>query len=259
MNITKTFVKKVNTLLDTYGICAGLGKPIPGEMCIEALICYAKGAEHSDTPTCVHHVIRTLVISLNDANWSSNQARAQGLKRLAIAQLGTVDNFDSELFSKRVALHAVSVLTPIALRVAAKIHPEEKHKNELEKHADILSKIVSLDNAADAARAAVWAAWAAAAVDTADAAARAAAQAAAWAAVDTADAAARAAADEARAARAAAQAAAWAADTAPRAARAARAAADAARAADSNQILIDFAEFVTQVLIEMRTPGSKFL
>jgi hypothetical protein len=78
------------------GIVNGLGNPIPGQMCVEAAVSYAMGYEHSDKPRCVSDYISDLKIALNDRIWSSNFVRARGLRRVAIAQLGSDEIEDSD-------------------------------------------------------------------------------------------------------------------------------------------------------------------
>jgi len=66
------------------------GKPIPGHMCVEAAVCFAIGQDHGDQPKCVAPVVRDFKIQLNDADgWSYDMSRAEGLKRIAVAQLGS--------------------------------------------------------------------------------------------------------------------------------------------------------------------------
>ena len=119
MEINAALIKKIHGLLD-YGLVSGLGKPEPGQACVEAMICFALGLEHSDDPKCVLPVLRSLKISLNDRNWSSNKARAEGLRRLAIAQLGT-DGLDEKDFVTRLARMTIQTMVPSALRSAARV------------------------------------------------------------------------------------------------------------------------------------------
>lgn len=88
MKITEEHARKVKNVV-AKGLCRGLGKPKPGKMCVEAAVCYAMGEEHNDQPECVHPDVAEEKIVLNDQNWSSKKARAKGLKRVAIAQLGS--------------------------------------------------------------------------------------------------------------------------------------------------------------------------
>ena len=49
MNITESHITKIMGLLD-HGLVHGLGKPEPGQMCVEAMICYALDLPHGDDP-----------------------------------------------------------------------------------------------------------------------------------------------------------------------------------------------------------------
>ena len=86
VEITEAIAAKVLVVVDA-GLVNGKGKPVPGQMCVEAAVCFAMGLPHSDEPPCVAPALRALKIRLNDSNWSSDQARAKGLRRLALAQL----------------------------------------------------------------------------------------------------------------------------------------------------------------------------
>jgi hypothetical protein len=244
MNITQAQIDKIHSLLD-YGLPTGLGEPEPGKMCVEAAISYALGLPHSDDPGCVIEPLRRLKIRLNDSNrWTSNKARAEGLRRLAIAQLGSNVAVDPQDFVNRVVTMTIRTIVPSALRNAA------KHCKNPAKLLEIALKCEqeptqanaeSARSAAATATAAAYAAYAAAAADAADAADAAAASASA------------AAADADAAAATAADAAAYAA-AASAAASAADAAADAAE-----KILIEYAENVVQILIDMKAPGCVWL
>ena len=101
MKITKELINKIDEGL-SHGLTSGLGKPILGQMCVEALICNVLGEPHNDKPSCVDPILNRVKVILNDSNWSSNDARAKGLRNLAILQLGTKDKFDSNLFSEKL-------------------------------------------------------------------------------------------------------------------------------------------------------------
>lgn len=248
--ITEGLVTDLLGVVDA-GLVYGVGKPEPGKMCVEAAVCYAMGLPHSDKPTCVSPSLRALMVWLNDSSWSSKDARAKGLRRLAVAHLGSAGVLDEKEFIRRVVDLAIRKYVPIALRAAAKIHPDSHHKTKLLDAATRCEKEGTDDAAVDAAVDAARAASAAgddAAVDAALAAAR--------------DAlAARAAARDALAALAAAKPANAARDVAYVAA----AAADAVAATTANAVaardkhLSDFAEDVVQILIEMKVPGTEWL
>lgn len=111
---------KVLEVVDV-GLCKGVGQPIPGQMCVEAAVCYALGQPHGDAPYCVHIAVRAYGIALTDADWSSNRARASGMRSIAIAQLGTVSEFDSKAFAVKLAELTIRRIVPISLRAAAKL------------------------------------------------------------------------------------------------------------------------------------------
>lgn len=83
-------------------------------MCIEAAVNYACGLPHGDNPSCVGNAVRSFKIRLNDARWSSNQARAEGMKKIAIAQLGS-NTINQREFANIVAFKTITVLMPIFL------------------------------------------------------------------------------------------------------------------------------------------------
>jgi hypothetical protein len=247
MEMTREIAEKVRNTVDA-GLVSGVGKPEPGQMCVEAAVCYAMGLPHGDNPSCVSPALRRLKIALNDKVWSSPLARAKGLRRLAVAQLGSAGVLDDVAFLRLVAEMTIRKAVPVALRAAAKRVPS--HAAALEAAAvrceqegtraaalDAQRTAAAYDAAAAAAADAYAAAYAAYADDAADAAAAYAAAAAAYAAAAAADAAAYA-------------------DDAADAAYA-YAAADAARTRDC--VLADYAEWVVEILIDMQAPGCKWL
>jgi hypothetical protein len=96
--MTKELAVKVRDVV-RCGLSHGIGKPEPGQMCVEAAVCFAMGLPHNDQPPCVAPVVRDCKINLNDAPWSSPQARAKGLEALAVAQLGSKGVIDEPDFS----------------------------------------------------------------------------------------------------------------------------------------------------------------
>lgn len=125
--ITKTVALKVLEIVD-QGLSNGLGNAKPGEMCVEAAVCFALGLPHGDDPKCVSPALRSLKIRLNDSHWSSKAARAKGLRRLAVAQLGSLGHLDDKVFAKRCAELAIRTSVPEAFRAAARIQktPEDR-------------------------------------------------------------------------------------------------------------------------------------
>ena len=98
LTVNRSLAARVLKVVDA-GLSRGMGEERPGYMCIEAAVCYAMGLPHSDDPPCVAESVRYLKIALNDhdawethdeyGNENDAQARAEGLRRIAIAQLGS--------------------------------------------------------------------------------------------------------------------------------------------------------------------------
>ena len=130
IEITQDIARKVLTTVDA-GLVSGMGSPTPGSMCVEAAVCYALGLPHGDDPQCVAPALRRLKIRLNDSNWSSNTVRARGLRRLAVAQLGSKDNLDEKAFVARLVDYAIRTSVPLALRAAASVQKDSNHKARL--------------------------------------------------------------------------------------------------------------------------------
>ena len=121
MELTIEHARRVLEVVD-HGLVLGVGAPIPGQMCVEAAVCFALGLPHGDDPSCVGRAVRAFKIQLNDSRWSSDKARAKGMRRVAIAQLGS-DQIDQQKFRTEVAVQTVRQIVPIGLRAAAKINP----------------------------------------------------------------------------------------------------------------------------------------
>lgn len=121
--ITREIAQRVRDLVDA-GLVNGVGVAEPGKMCVEATMCFALGLPHGDDPGCVAQPLRWLKIRLNDAAWSSNEARAAGLRRLAVAQLGSASVLDEAEFVTRVVDMTIRKAVPIGLRAAARLNPK---------------------------------------------------------------------------------------------------------------------------------------
>ena len=158
MILTKELAKKVRDTVDA-GLVKGKGNPIPGQMCVEAAVNYAMGLPHGDNPSCVGSAVRNFKIVLNDAQgWTSNAARAKGLRRVAIAQLGS-DKLDQVEFSKALALETIRQILPIALRNVGVHHP--RLATEFDALASGCEAATNLVDAKNAARTSAFAAHAA--------------------------------------------------------------------------------------------------
>jgi hypothetical protein len=241
IQITREIAQKVLNTIDA-GLKTGLGMPIPGQMCVEAAVCYALGLPHDDDPGCVLESLRRLKIRLNDSDWSSPRARANGLRRLALAQLGSKDVLDGQELVARVVRMAIIKHVSAALRAAASTHTDPRHQIALNAAAgkcESEGNRSSCIQARDAARAAAYVA-----TNVANCAASAAANAADFASMGLAE----------HAAEYAADAAAYATE-AGNELHAARAASNSAR----DKSLAEFAEDVVQILIQMKAPGCQWL
>lgn len=239
MELTKEIAQKVKETVEC-GLVRGKGEPIPGQMCVEAAVCYAYGLPHSDNPPCVGLAVRRFKIGLNDSNWSTNQERGSGMLKLSIAQLNS-NVLDQKEFSKKVT---IKIINHIIAPLATKYYPEIGHKLRIVtdlSEATTLCRELRSRARADYADYAAIATNAAAAIDYAIAADVAAdyAAAAAYYAAKAADVAA--------------------------ADYAACAAADANYDADTNynavrdKILIQAADICLDVLKEMKSPGCEYL
>ena len=167
--ITREIAAKVLEVVDC-GLVKGVGRPEPGAMCVEAAVCYAMGMPHGDDPSCVSRALRSLKITLNDKRWSSERVRAKGLRRLAIAQLGSAGFLDDKVFATKVAEMAIRTSVPEALRAAATLQKDSHHRAALLDAASRCEREGTKDDA-DAAYAAAdaAAAYAYAAADATDA------------------------------------------------------------------------------------------
>lgn len=114
--ISQSLVLKILEVVDC-GLVFGPGNPIPGQMCVEAAVCFALGLPHGDNPPCVGESVRHLKICLNDSNWSSSETRAKGLRRLAIAQLGSNEINQIE-FSQKLVLRFIQQILSLILEEA---------------------------------------------------------------------------------------------------------------------------------------------
>jgi len=223
MKLTKSHARRVLEVVDA-GLVSGLGLAKPGKMCVEAAICYALELPHGDQPECVANCIRRYKIRINDAAWSSNAARAVGMRRAAIAQLGSdfLDLPENRQLRKEFVMYlaeqVIRQILPVALRAAA-LRFKDKIQAEKMVEAALRCEKEGTRKAAQNARAVAAAAAAAdAAAAAADAAAAAAAAAAAYAA-----------------------------------------AAYAAKRKARDEILNIAAEICVQACIKFKTPGSKWL
>jgi hypothetical protein len=101
--ISRAVVDRVWELVG-YGLPAGLGSRGHGTMCVQACVNAALDSDHHDRPICVSEQMTHFGIALNDRyGWLDEKDRGDGLRRWAIAQLGTSE-LPEEDFAELVAL-----------------------------------------------------------------------------------------------------------------------------------------------------------
>ena len=236
------------------GLPAGLGTK--EHACIMGALNLACGGELSDAAEspCVLPAAARFAVRLNDAKWSTDKARAEGLRELGLAMLGT-DGLDRKVFLSRLGEQTIRQIVPVFLRRAKLEGAAKRCEAEGTVNSARAGKSYAAADADGAAAAAAYAAYAAYAAAADGAAAAAAAAYAAYAAAAD-----GAAAYAAYAAYAAAAAAAAAADGA-----AAAAAADGAPPTDAydaayadyrkkygDETLILSANIATKILTDMK-------
>lgn len=138
--ITKELIDSIHSALDK-GLTKGLGKPIKGQMCVEALISFKLGLPHGDNPPCVGSEVRKAKIALNDCHWSSNKARAEGMRKLAIAQLGS-DEIDQAEFHSKLKLNSCKFILPFLIQK----HFDTTKDTLLLEYKSRFEQLVELDN-----------------------------------------------------------------------------------------------------------------
>lgn len=117
MNYYKQAARKVLEIIDKQkGLPSDIFGYTPGSrngLCVEAVIVLATENstkkqiidEYDDDPTCVNDNVRSISIRLNDSKkWTSAKCRGEGMKRLAIAQLGSKE-IDSEKLDNALKKH----------------------------------------------------------------------------------------------------------------------------------------------------------
>lgn len=143
ITIEQHHINRIHELLD-LGLVKGGGPPEPGKMCVEQVINYALDLPHSDTiPNCVSEFFNKQKIKLNDCSWSSPKTRAEGMRKIAIAQLGSVainNEVAKETFRKNLNKYCLPYLIKKHLEqspndkrllVASKEEPTEELRQKL--------------------------------------------------------------------------------------------------------------------------------
>jgi hypothetical protein len=102
-----------------HGLTSGVGEPEPGKLCVEAAVCLVLGLPHGDVANgCVGAPDRAFAVRLNDARWSSDQARAEGMTDLAVAHLGsaTMTKARRSIWRAYLVGQTIRRVVPFALR-----------------------------------------------------------------------------------------------------------------------------------------------
>jgi len=148
--INQELVNKIHCLLDK-GVTSDFSlDPKPGNMCLEQVVSYALGEKINDSPSCVGEKVRKFVISLNDQDWSSASARAEGMRELSIAQLGSTF-LDQKDFRDKLSFSVITKLLPAMFRELGEKKWEKEIKS-LEGAKNLEVAIKAADDAGDAAR-----------------------------------------------------------------------------------------------------------
>jgi hypothetical protein len=192
----------------------------------------------------VGEAVRRFKIGINDAAWSSNTARTQGLRLLAIAQLGS-EGIDQVAFARIVVEKTIRSILPKTLRNLARLIPSHAEmletaakRCELEGDAAAAAESAesarSARSAAESAAESAWSAWSAA--RSAES---------AWSAAWSAE---------------SAWSAAWsAAESAAESARSAARSAESAESAARDEVLQSACQIGLEALIELKSPGCEYL
>ncbi len=173
----------IATVESRFGGIITKGSHTPdGAACLHEALNIARGEEWSDNPGGIPDLR-----SLNDAPWSSDALRTKHMLAVGVAVLWPWPEWSPErrtAFARYTAEHTIRVIVPMALRAAAAVHRDEKHKSALEaaaaKCADEGTE--SSAESAESAWSAAAAAWSAASAESAWSAASASARSAAWSA-----------------------------------------------------------------------------
>lgn len=137
--ITRQLVDRIWQLVG-YGLPSGLGERGKGSMCVQASVQAALGETHNDQPLCVPGTRKSFGIYMNDMyGWSGNQARGDGLRRYAIAQLG-----DSDMAPVTFAAIVIKKALQTRLPILVKAHGGTAREMQAAKKVTNISEAKSL-------------------------------------------------------------------------------------------------------------------
>jgi hypothetical protein len=153
--INEKSVKQVCSLVDKGLYGGGVGEPVPGQMCVEAVVSYVFDNNNGDIdpddimlddhPSCVDDDLADMKIEMNDgATWLDDMDRGKGLKRLAIAQIGSVGKFNHYKFVTSLDKQLVMFLLERAPKNPAS-------RSEMEEYWSVQSGIYNIDDIDDLA------------------------------------------------------------------------------------------------------------
>lgn len=142
--VNETFVKQLLYQIDG-GLTHGMGGGGRSNMCVQHAVNHVMGRGRSDDVTwCALNEINSFGIHLNDCRWTSKRARADGLRRLAVAELGSNKVNKAEL-AQSIRRKYVNHMLPQQLEIVGK-HELAAHarsaNTDLEHHI-VLNKALS--------------------------------------------------------------------------------------------------------------------
>lgn len=123
----------------------GTGEQLPAWRC-ESYTFYYPLLPHDDDTKCVGWAVRYLVFHINNREWSSDEARAAGLRKLAVAQLGS-DQLDQFRFAELVALKTVQKLCPLLFAELAKLAETDEDRESMKSAGRDCAEVTSLEEA----------------------------------------------------------------------------------------------------------------
>ncbi len=124
----------------TPGLFIGSRLPRSGEPNIANAICAALGEPITHEPSSVAAVDIEFAIRVNDAPWSTDHARAEGLLPLALAMLNTAGT-NRRAWTEALRDGVTRRLLPPAFNAAAAMHPERKHRKALQSVAKACERL----------------------------------------------------------------------------------------------------------------------
>lgn len=133
-------------MIDLGGLCKGAGdNPLPGKpasFCVQQAVSLALGEDdpQSYPVVCVGETVKGFGVSMNDREWPSVMARGKGMRRFAVAELGSnrisQTKFNYMVGEKWAETH------PHALGCTANDLAEEVHIKDLPELAEVAVQVL---------------------------------------------------------------------------------------------------------------------